>query len=156
MAPCSPFSSWPLPSRVVRPESGVEEYIGAISTAWLGLVSLVSLLVGKPFTLPIARTEVSPEIAKTPAFIKTNQIITSVWTAYFALTAAIGAVAVTNNVPGDQVRPGPPAHRCLQVHGRLPEAGPRPDDAAALHGRSVMGSLVVAEANDLRDSGTHG
>ena len=86
---------------VARPESGLEQYIGSISSAWLGLVSLTSLLVGKPFTLSIARDQVSPEIAKTTTFIRTNQIITSVWTTSFALTAAIGAVAVTNSVPGD-------------------------------------------------------
>ena len=88
---------------VASPNSAIEEYITTISTLWLGLVSLVSLLVGQPFTLSIARAEVSPEIAKTATFFKTNQIITSVWTAYFAITSAIGAVAVTNNVPGDWV-----------------------------------------------------
>ncbi len=96
------FFAVALAFAVARPDSGVEEYIGVISTAWLGLVSLVSLLVGRPFTLSFARAEVSPEIAKTPGFIRTNQIITSVGTAYFVLTAAISAVAVTNDIPGDR------------------------------------------------------
>jgi hypothetical protein len=96
------FFAVALALAIARPQSGIEEYIGAISTAWLGLVSLVSLLVGQPFTLAIARAEVSPEVAQTRGFITTNQIITAVWTAYFALTAAISAVAVTNDIPGDR------------------------------------------------------
>jgi hypothetical protein len=37
---------------------------------------------------------VSPEVASSPLFFRTNQIITAVWTAYFAATAVPGAVSL--------------------------------------------------------------
>ena len=45
------------------PDSGLEKWIAVISTSWLGLVALTSLVIGKPFTLSYARVGVSPEIA---------------------------------------------------------------------------------------------
>jgi hypothetical protein len=80
------------------PDSGIEKYVAVISTSWLGLVALTSLVIGKPFTLSYARAGVSPEIAKSPLFFKTNQIITSVWTAYFVVTAALGAILLATGV----------------------------------------------------------
>jgi hypothetical protein len=49
------------------------------------LIVLISLLVGKPFTLQYARESVVPEFWDQPAFRKTNYVISAVWAAAFAL-----------------------------------------------------------------------
>ena len=90
-----------------RPDSGLENSVSVLSTAWLGAVALVSLLVGKPFTLDFSRNGVPPEVAASPVFLRTNQIITGVWTAYFGVTAILGAIAVASN--------GHHADRVLQI-----------------------------------------
>ncbi len=48
-------------------------------------IALVSLAVGRPFTLQYAREVVDAETAALPGFIKANYIITWAWTACMAL-----------------------------------------------------------------------
>lgn len=57
--------------------------------AGLFCIVLASLALRQPFTLRYARERVSPEIANTPAFLRTNYIISAVWAAAFALLAGI-------------------------------------------------------------------
>lgn len=53
--------------------------------AGLLLIVVVSMAIGRPFTLQYAREGVAPELWTSPAFIRTNYVITSVWAAAFAV-----------------------------------------------------------------------
>lgn len=74
------------------PDSGVHDYSAALSSATLALIAGVSLLIGKPFTLGIAKRSTPREVWGLKPFIRTNVVITAVWTAAFAVTAAALAV----------------------------------------------------------------
>ncbi|MFD5507918.1 hypothetical protein ACFWIB_09105 [Streptomyces sp. NPDC127051] len=76
------------------PHSGVHDYSAALSSATLALIAGGSLLVGKPFTLGIAKRTTPREVWGLRPFIRTNLVITAVWTAAFAVTAgALAALA---------------------------------------------------------------
>lgn len=70
------------------PHSGVHDYSAALSSATLALIAGVSLLVGKPFTLGIAKRSTPREVWALGPFVRANVVITAVWTAGFAVTAA--------------------------------------------------------------------
>jgi hypothetical protein len=53
--------------------------------AGLFAIALVSLLVGRPFTLQYARESVPKEFWSSPLFLSTNRQITAAWTAAFAV-----------------------------------------------------------------------
>ncbi|MFI6445016.1 hypothetical protein [Kitasatospora sp. NPDC050543] len=75
-----------------NPDSGVHEYSAALSSATLAVIAGVSLLIGKPFTLGIAKRSTPREVWGLKPFIRTNVVITTVWTVAFAATAAALAV----------------------------------------------------------------
>lgn len=80
------------------PHSGVHGYSAALSSATLALIAGVSLLVGKPFTLGIAKRSTPREVWGLRPFIRTNVVITAVWTAAFTVTAAaLAALAHAGN-----------------------------------------------------------
>ena len=62
------------------------------------VISLGSLLLRYPFTLQYALERVHPEIAAMPGFLRSNYIITSVWTASFVLMLLANAAVLY--VPG--------------------------------------------------------
>ncbi|HEX3780036.1 MAG TPA: hypothetical protein VHX38_10220 [Pseudonocardiaceae bacterium] len=70
----------------------VQHFDGPLSSAWLALIAVISLLVRKPFTLGIARRRVSAELAADPRFVHTNMVITGIWTSAFAASAMVGVV----------------------------------------------------------------
>ena len=53
--------------------------------AGLLLIVLVSMAVGRPFTLQYAREQVSPKFWNSPAFVRTNYVITGIWAVAFAV-----------------------------------------------------------------------
>lgn len=57
----------------------------------LGLlfIVLISIAIRKPFTLQYAREKVPAELWNSPEFIRTNDIITAVWAAAFAIMVAV-------------------------------------------------------------------
>jgi hypothetical protein len=57
-------------------------------------IALTSLMIRLPFTLQYAREAVEPEILAQPRFLRTNYILTSVWTAAFVLMLLADIVAV--------------------------------------------------------------
>ncbi|MEU6479302.1 hypothetical protein ABZ858_20900 [Streptomyces sp. NPDC047017] len=76
------------------PHSGVHDYSAALSSGVLALIAGVSLAIGKPFTLGIAKRTTPPEVWNLKPFIRTNTVITAVWTAAFLVTAlALAAMA---------------------------------------------------------------
>ncbi|MET7282044.1 hypothetical protein ABZS29_27695 [Kribbella sp. NPDC005582] len=73
-----------------NPDSGLHPYTPALSSATLALIAGVSLAVRRPFTLGIAKQTTPREVWDQPLFVRTNVIITAVWTVSFA----VGAVAL--------------------------------------------------------------
>jgi hypothetical protein len=64
------------------------------------LIVLASMAVGRPFTTQYAREQVGKEIWSTPAFIRTNYVITGVWAlAFAAMVLAEFAIVYVPNVP---------------------------------------------------------
>ncbi|MFC8450641.1 hypothetical protein [Kitasatospora sp. NPDC057223] len=74
------------------PHSGVHDYSAALSSATLAVIAGVSLLIGKPFTLGIAKRGTPREVWGLKPFVRANVVITAVWTAAFLVTAAVLAV----------------------------------------------------------------
>ncbi|MET9410039.1 hypothetical protein ABZX90_30360 [Streptomyces sp. NPDC002935] len=72
-----------------NPDSGVHDYSAALSAGTLAVIAGVSLAIGKPFTSGIAKRTTPREVWGLKPFIRTNVIITAVWTAAFALTAVV-------------------------------------------------------------------
>jgi hypothetical protein len=64
------------------------------------LIVLISLAVGRPFTLQYAREQVAPELWNTPEFARTNYIITAVWAlAFFVMVIAELALLYIPDLP---------------------------------------------------------
>jgi hypothetical protein len=82
---------------LVDPHLSVSAVKFAVDTG-IFLVTLGSIVVGKPFTLQYAREVVDAETLKVPGFVKANYIITSAWTLSMLLMMA-GNVALIY-VPG--------------------------------------------------------
>ncbi|MFF3863039.1 hypothetical protein [Streptomyces sp. NPDC002209] len=74
------------------PDTPLHAYSAALSSATLALVAGVSLLIGKPFTLGIAKRTTPREVWGLKPFVRTNVVITTVWTAAFAVTAGVLAL----------------------------------------------------------------
>ncbi|MFJ8031075.1 hypothetical protein [Streptomyces sp. NPDC096032] len=74
------------------PHSGVHGYSAALSSGSLAVIAGVSLAIGRPFTLGIAKRTTPREYWGLKPFIRTNVVITAVWTAAFAATAAVLAL----------------------------------------------------------------
>jgi len=53
--------------------------------AGLLIIVLITMAVGRPFTLQYAREQVAPELWASPEFIRTNYVITAVWALAFAV-----------------------------------------------------------------------
>ncbi|MEU2924125.1 hypothetical protein ABZ636_03555 [Streptomyces sp. NPDC007251] len=74
------------------PHSGVHPYSAALSSGTLAVIAGVSLAAGRPFTLGIAKRTTPREVWGLKPFIRTNVVITAVWTAAFAVTAVVLAL----------------------------------------------------------------
>jgi hypothetical protein len=66
----------------------LERWLQPITNGGLFLIALVSVLIGKPFTLQYAREHAAPEMVETPLFFHVNLIITWVWVLAFAVMTA--------------------------------------------------------------------
>ena len=76
------------------PHTGLHTYTAALASGALGLIGLVSLAVRRPFTLGVAKQSTPREFWDNPVFLRTNVILTSVWTASFIVgCAALTALA---------------------------------------------------------------
>jgi hypothetical protein len=77
---------------LVKPNLGIG-ITGTLVTGGLMLTSLISLAIGRPFTLQYAREQVPQEYWNLPVFIKTNRLITAAWTLAFAISTVANAAA---------------------------------------------------------------
>ena len=80
------------------PHTSLHGYTAAMASGALGLIGLVSLAVRKPFTLGVAKQSTPREVWDHPVFIRVNTIITSVWTASFAVGCVALAVLAHSSV----------------------------------------------------------
>ncbi|HPZ94394.1 MAG: hypothetical protein E6Q56_01375 [Mycobacterium sp.] len=78
------------------------QHFNALANGALAVASWGSLLLGRPFTLDVARQSVDPELWNHPIFLRVNRQITAVWAAAFTVNAAV-AVAQVHEVIGDGV-----------------------------------------------------
>jgi hypothetical protein len=53
--------------------------------AGLLIIVLITMAVGRPFTLQYAREQVAPELWTSPEFVRTNYVITAVWALAFTV-----------------------------------------------------------------------
>lgn len=72
-----------------RPDSGLEDYSGALSLGWLAVTAWATLAVRRPFTTGIAKRQAPPEVWNSPVFLRINVVLTAVWAAAFTVTAAV-------------------------------------------------------------------
>ena len=64
------------------------------------LIVLVSMAVGRPFTLQYAREQVAPELWSSPEFARTNYVITAMWAlAFFVMVIAELALLYIPSLP---------------------------------------------------------
>ncbi len=66
----------------------LERWLQPLTNGGLFLIALVSILIGKPFTLQYAREHAPPEVVETPDFFQVNLLITWVWVSAFAVMTA--------------------------------------------------------------------
>lgn len=71
------------------PHSAVHDYASPLSSGTLAVVAGLSLAIGRPFTLGIAKRTTPREFWGLAPFIRINVVITAVWTAAFAVTAVV-------------------------------------------------------------------
>ena len=71
------------------PKTPLHAYVACMASGALGLIACTSLLIGKPFTLGIAKQSVPREAWDHPLFYRVNVIITSVWAASFVAGCVI-------------------------------------------------------------------
>ncbi|MDX3854200.1 hypothetical protein [Streptomyces sp. AK02-01A] len=81
------------------PDSPLEPYAGVMSFGWLALTASGALLVGRPFTLGIARRQIPREYGDIPAFLRINVIITTAWAAAFTFIGAAQAIRSRTDAP---------------------------------------------------------
>lgn len=75
------------------PTSPIQHFDGPLSSVWLALIAIVSMLLRHPFTEGIARRRVSAEVAENPRFLHVNMVVTSFWACGFIFGAIAGTIA---------------------------------------------------------------
>jgi hypothetical protein len=64
------------------------------------LIVLLSMAIGRPFTIQYAREQVAPEFWSGPEFLRTNYVITAVWAfAFLIMVAAEVALLYDPDIP---------------------------------------------------------
>jgi hypothetical protein len=71
----------------------LEHYAQAISSGALGLIVLISILAGHPFTEAYARQSAPEEVWRTPGFRRINLVMSTVWFGIFAVSTILGLLA---------------------------------------------------------------
>ncbi|MBB3228231.1 hypothetical protein FHW69_002866 [Luteibacter sp. Sphag1AF] len=63
------------------------------------LLILITIAMGRPFTIDYAKEQVAPELWSSPRFLRTNRIISLAWAAAFAAIIAADVAMLHNLVP---------------------------------------------------------
>jgi hypothetical protein len=81
---------------VADPGSSVQQYIPALAPAALCAGAGLSVLRGRPFTIPFAKRSTPPELWDQPRFYAANVAISMIWIVSFAVSAlALGVIRAT-------------------------------------------------------------
>lgn len=80
-------------------QSFLERWLLTLSNAGILVVTLVGMLVGKPFVAEFAAAEHAPDVAKTELFGRVVQVLGWVWVATFAAMTVSSAVRRSCNGP---------------------------------------------------------
>ena len=96
------FAAMTIAGIIVSPHDGewLDRWAATISSGVLGVLVLATLPF-RPFTEDYAREQTPPEIWNTPAFHRTNQVITLVWGGVFVGTAILAAIAASSPSSSD-------------------------------------------------------
>ncbi|MEU2158391.1 hypothetical protein ABZ532_25830 [Streptomyces sp. NPDC019396] len=70
----------------------LETYADEAANVALALIAFGSMAARVPFTVQYAREQVDPQYWKTPAFMRTNYVITAVWGLTFLVAAVSGGI----------------------------------------------------------------
>lgn len=68
----------------------LETWMGEIANITLVVIAVGSMLARMPFTIQYAREQVDPQYWDSPAFLRTNYVITGAWALAFLVAAAAG------------------------------------------------------------------
>lgn len=85
------------------PHSPLQNYDNGLPGVWLALIAGVSLLVGRPFILGIARRRATPEVGATSVFRHTCTVLTVVWASGFA-ASGVGTLGCDVTNAGEAAR----------------------------------------------------
>lgn len=72
--------------------SVLELWAGEITNGLLAAYTLVTLALGRPFTIAYARDTVDPEHWDSPLFVRVNYILSAVWAGAFLINTAVGSI----------------------------------------------------------------
>lgn len=70
----------------------VARWIQPLGNGALLLIMLVSILIGRPFTLQYAKAATPPELWDSPGFLAVNRLITWIWVGAMALMTVLAAI----------------------------------------------------------------
>ena len=65
--------------------------LGMIVFGGFAIISFVSMLTKRPWTIIPARRNYPPEVWATELFLETNMVVTGVWTLLFAIAAVVAS-----------------------------------------------------------------
>lgn len=81
-------ANWSIPEVRLRVDAG------------LLVIVLISMLIGKPFTIQYAQEQVAPEMWREPEFIRVNYVLSAAWAmAFVVMVAADTVMAYVPEVP---------------------------------------------------------
>ncbi len=83
------FFSWALIAIIGLEHVWTIRHLGVLSNGTLAAMTIISILIKKPFTMEYAKAKTAPERWTAPLFIKTNYILTGVWGAIFLINMAL-------------------------------------------------------------------
>lgn len=67
-------------------------WAGEVSNVGIAVITLGSILVGRPFTLQYARETTEREYWDTPLFLRINYVLSAVWASVFLVIAVVGYI----------------------------------------------------------------
>lgn len=79
---------------LAAPHSSIHRWLAAISAGALAAIAITSLLVGRPFTLAIARRTTPEALWEHAEFLHINRFVTAVWASAFTASAVACALVI--------------------------------------------------------------
>ena len=83
------FFAFALVTVVLLKNLWVIQHLGVLASGTLFMATLVSIVIGKPFTESYAREHVPRELWESPSFIRSGYTVTGVWGLIFLVNAVV-------------------------------------------------------------------